>query len=233
MRASTSLCSHIFILAESSINAGGQPSSLASSLRSARPLSMSSNFSRSTMDVFQLSFCGLSAARFSSCATTSTTGTAAGVAGVTTRGGGGAVAVPVMPGFLPVARMSGVAACAVPNPSFSRILVSSPIGIPLRVCGLQILSLSDGIAAEHPAAESARPWTEPVHRAGAMLELESPRKEPAMNYIATSDKTRLYVKDWGSGTPVILIHGWPLSADSWDDQAMAIANAGYRAIAYD
>lgn len=54
-----------------------------------------------------------------------------------------------------------------------------------------------------------------------------------MNYIATSDKTRLYVKDWGSGTPVILIHGWPLSADSWDDQAMAIANAGMRAISYD
>lgn len=54
-----------------------------------------------------------------------------------------------------------------------------------------------------------------------------------MNYIATRDKTRLYVKDWGSGTPVILIHGWPLSADSWDDQAMAIADAGYRAIAYD
>ena len=54
-----------------------------------------------------------------------------------------------------------------------------------------------------------------------------------MNYVATTDKTRLYVKDWGSGTPVILIHGWPLSADSWDDQAMAIADAGYRAIAYD
>lgn len=54
-----------------------------------------------------------------------------------------------------------------------------------------------------------------------------------MNYIATRDKTRLYVKDWGTGTPVILVHGWPLSADSWDDQAMAIANAGYRAIAYD
>ena len=54
-----------------------------------------------------------------------------------------------------------------------------------------------------------------------------------MNYIATTDKTRLYVKDWGSGTPVILIHGWPLSADSWDDQAIAIADAGYRVIAYD
>lgn len=54
-----------------------------------------------------------------------------------------------------------------------------------------------------------------------------------MNYITTKDNTKLYVKDWGSGSPVILIHGWPLSADSWDAQAMAIADAGYRAIAYD
>ena len=41
------------------------------------------------------------------------------------------------------------------------------------------------------------------------------------------------MKDWGSGRPVILLHGWPLSSDSWDDQAMAIADAGYRAISYD
>ena len=54
-----------------------------------------------------------------------------------------------------------------------------------------------------------------------------------MRYITTADDTKLYVKDWGSGRPVILLHGWPLSSDSWDDQAMAIANAGYRAIAYD
>jgi len=54
-----------------------------------------------------------------------------------------------------------------------------------------------------------------------------------MNYVTTADNTKLYVKDWGTGTPVILMHGWPLSADSWDDQAMAIADAGYRAIAYD
>jgi non-heme chloroperoxidase len=54
-----------------------------------------------------------------------------------------------------------------------------------------------------------------------------------MAYITTRDETRLYIKDWGSGPPVILIHGWPLSADSWDDQAMAIADAGLRAIAYD
>ncbi len=54
-----------------------------------------------------------------------------------------------------------------------------------------------------------------------------------MTYITTKDKTKLYVKDWGAGRPVILMHGWPLSADSWDDQAMAIADAGFRAIAYD
>lgn len=54
-----------------------------------------------------------------------------------------------------------------------------------------------------------------------------------MAYITTRDDTKLYAKDWGSGRPVILIHGWPLSADSWDDQAMAIADAGFRAIAYD
>ena len=54
-----------------------------------------------------------------------------------------------------------------------------------------------------------------------------------MTTITTTDKTTLYIKDWGSGPPVILMHGWPLSADSWDDQAMAIAAAGCRAIAYD
>jgi len=54
-----------------------------------------------------------------------------------------------------------------------------------------------------------------------------------MGYITTRDDVKLYMKDWGKGRPVILMHGWPLSADSWDDQAMAIADAGFRAIAYD
>ena len=42
----------------------------------------------------------------------------------------------------------------------------------------------------------------------------------------------LHLKDWGAGDPVILLSGWPLSADSWDDQAMVIAGSGYRVIAY-
>ena len=54
-----------------------------------------------------------------------------------------------------------------------------------------------------------------------------------MPYIKTRDGTDLYVKDWGSGRPVILLHGWPLNADSWDAHALALAKAGLRAIAYD
>jgi non-heme chloroperoxidase len=54
-----------------------------------------------------------------------------------------------------------------------------------------------------------------------------------MPFITTQDGTDLYVKDWGSGRPVILLHGWPLTADSWDDQALALANAGHRVIFYD
>jgi pimeloyl-ACP methyl ester carboxylesterase len=39
----------------------------------------------------------------------------------------------------------------------------------------------------------------------------------------------LYVKDWGLGRPVILLHGWPLSSDTFDDLSLAIAKNGMRA----
>ncbi len=56
-----------------------------------------------------------------------------------------------------------------------------------------------------------------------------------MPWIKTRDHTDLYVKDWGdgSGRPVILIHGYPLNADSFDRAAIHLAQAGYRAISYD
>ncbi len=54
-----------------------------------------------------------------------------------------------------------------------------------------------------------------------------------MPTIKTRDGTELYVKTWGEGRPVILLHGWPLSADSWDDQAVAFAESGFKTIAYD
>lgn len=54
-----------------------------------------------------------------------------------------------------------------------------------------------------------------------------------MTYAKTRDGAHLYVKDWGSGDPVILIHGWPLSADSWDPISNALVESGHRVIAYD
>ena len=54
-----------------------------------------------------------------------------------------------------------------------------------------------------------------------------------MANIKTRDDVHLYAKDWGSGRPVVLIHGWPLSSDTWDDVAMALAESGFRAISYD
>ena len=54
-----------------------------------------------------------------------------------------------------------------------------------------------------------------------------------MPSVMTRSGVELYVKDWGVGRPLVLIHGWPLSADSWDDVAVPLANAGFRTIAYD
>ena len=54
-----------------------------------------------------------------------------------------------------------------------------------------------------------------------------------MPYVTMSDGTEIYYKDWGSGRPVILSHGWPLNSDSWEAQQLHLALNGYRAIAHD
>lgn len=56
-----------------------------------------------------------------------------------------------------------------------------------------------------------------------------------MPYFEAKDQTSIYFYDWGprTGQPVVLIHGWPVSSASWEYQARALADAGYRVIAYD
>jgi non-heme chloroperoxidase len=44
---------------------------------------------------------------------------------------------------------------------------------------------------------------------------------------------RIFFYDWGSGSPVVFIHGWPLNADAWHDQLKMVADNGFRAIAHD
>ncbi len=54
-----------------------------------------------------------------------------------------------------------------------------------------------------------------------------------MPTITTTDGTEIYYKDWGTGQPVVFSHGWPLSADAWEDQMLFLAGNGYRCIAHD
>jgi non-heme chloroperoxidase len=53
------------------------------------------------------------------------------------------------------------------------------------------------------------------------------------NTIVTRDNTEIYYKDWGTGQPIVFSHGWPLSADAFEDQMNFLALSGYRCIAHD
>jgi non-heme chloroperoxidase len=54
-----------------------------------------------------------------------------------------------------------------------------------------------------------------------------------MSTITTKDGTEIFYKDWGKGRPIVFHHGWPLSADDWDNQMMFFLAQGYRVIAHD
>ena len=54
-----------------------------------------------------------------------------------------------------------------------------------------------------------------------------------MSFITTQDGTQIFYKDWGSGQPIVFSHGWPLTADAWEDQMIYLAAKGFRCIAHD
>ena len=54
-----------------------------------------------------------------------------------------------------------------------------------------------------------------------------------MPFLTTQDKTNIYFKRWGTGRPIVLIHGWPLTADTWDEIGISLVENGYQIVAYD
>jgi non-heme chloroperoxidase len=56
-----------------------------------------------------------------------------------------------------------------------------------------------------------------------------------MGTVTTPDGTTIFYKDWGprDGQPIVFHHGWPLSADDWDNQMLFFLSRGYRVIAHD
>jgi non-heme chloroperoxidase len=75
-----------------------------------------------------------------------------------------------------------------------------------------------------------------LQRRGALQAPTRPNVEQwrtAMGTITTKDGTEIFYKDWGSGQPIVFHHGWPLSADDWDNQMLFFLEKGFRVVAHD
>jgi non-heme chloroperoxidase len=67
----------------------------------------------------------------------------------------------------------------------------------------------------------------------APLRAAAQSTNPTLSTVTTKDGVTIFFKDWGTGQPIVFSHGWPLSADDWDNQMMFFLSHGFRVIAHD
>src|SRR5262245_31252822 len=103
--------------------------------------------------------------------------------------------------------------------------MNEPFNPDARMSRRQVLVASAGlaVAASLPAVTRGNNPSNPS--SGAMT----------MSTITTKDGTQIYFKDWGAkeAQPIVFHHGWPLSADDWDNQMLFFLGKGYRVVAHD
>jgi non-heme chloroperoxidase len=96
-----------------------------------------------------------------------------------------------------------------------------------------VTSLRGGSAFIFGIFHATRPAGKDLPGGQCFCIFEPKKGEHPMPTITTKDGTQIYYKDWGTGQPVVFSHGWPLSADAWEDQMFFLCNHGYRCIAHD
>ena len=108
----------------------------------------------------------------------------------------------------------------------------NPVGAGGETSSRRRLLLGGLVAAS--AVAPSPPTTIAAHAADA-----TPPAAPSgaaarkMSAVTMNDGAEIFFKDWGKGPPIVFSHGWPLSADVWDDQMMFMASRGFRCIAFD
>ena len=98
-----------------------------------------------------------------------------------------------------------------------------PSGIASRRQVLAGIGAAAALSSWPMTAAGARP--DPVHASKGSNDMAS-------GTFTTRDGTEIYYKDWGTGQPIVFHHGWPLSADDWDNQMLFFLAQGYRVIAH-